>query len=81
MSGIVHWDRLIHKGVRSNDMQDMGNVIAIDDQNITNMQARHEFKVPKTCVDDFNGSEVFLNISERDVHLPLRYQRDGQPSV
>ena len=66
MSGIVHWDRLIHKGVRSKDTQDMGNVIAIDDQNITAMQGRHEFKLPRTCVDDFNGSEVFLNISERD---------------
>jgi hypothetical protein len=66
MSSIVHWDRLIHKGVRSKDMQDMGNVIAIDDQNITTMQGRHEFKLPRTCVDDFNGSEVFLTITEKD---------------
>jgi hypothetical protein len=44
----------------------MGNVIAIDDQNITTMQGRHEFKLPRSCVDEFNGSEVFLNISERD---------------
>jgi len=64
MSSIVHWDRLIHKGVRSKDMQDMGNVVAIDDQSITMMQGRHEFKMPRSCVDDFNGSEVFLNITE-----------------
>ena len=38
MSGIVHWDRLVHKGVRSKDMEDMGNVIAIDDLIITTMQ-------------------------------------------
>lgn len=61
MSGIVHRDRLVHKGV-----EDMGNVIAIDDLIITTMQGRHEFKIPRTCVDDFNGSEVFLNISESD---------------
>jgi hypothetical protein len=66
MSNIVHWDRLIHKGVRSKDSQDMGNVIAINDQNITTMQGRHEFKLPRSCVDEFNGSEVFLNISESD---------------
>ena len=66
MSGIVHWDRLVHKGVRSKDMEDMGNVFAIDDLIITTMQGRHEFKIPRTCVDDFNGSEVFLNISESD---------------
>ncbi len=66
MSSIVHWDRLIHTGARSKDMQDMGNVIAIDDQNITMMQGRHEFKMPKSCVDDFNGSEVFLNITDSD---------------
>ncbi|MGB8165713.1 MAG: hypothetical protein WCF14_11970 [Nitrososphaeraceae archaeon] len=47
-------------------MEDMGNVIAIDDLIITTMQGRHEFKIPRTCVDDFNGSEVFLNISETD---------------
>ena len=47
-------------------MQDMGNVIAIDDQNITLVQGRHEFQMPRSCVDDFNGSEVFLNITESD---------------
>ena len=66
MSNIIHWDRLIHKGARSKDMQDMGNVIAIDDQSVTMMQGRHEFKMPRSCVDDFNGSEVFLNITESD---------------
>ena len=66
MSSIVHCDRLIHTGARSKDMQDMGNVIAIDYQNITMMQGRHEFKMPKSCVDDFNGSEVFLNITDSD---------------
>jgi len=44
----------------------MGNVIAIDDQSVTMMQGRHEFKMPKSCVDDFNGCEVFLNITEND---------------
>ena len=67
MSNIIHWDRLVHKGVRSKDMQDMGNVIAIDDQSVTMMQGRHEFKMP-SCVDDFYGSEVFLNITENDAH-------------
>ena len=66
MSNIMHSDRLVHKGVRSKDMQDMGNVIAIDDQSVTMMQGRHEFKMPISCVDDFNGSEVFLNITESD---------------
>jgi hypothetical protein len=47
-------------------MQDMGNVIAIDDQSVTMMQGRHEFKMPISCVDDFNGSEVFLTITESD---------------
>ena len=54
------------RGLKSKDMQDMGNVIAIDDQSVTMMQGRHEFKMPRSCVDDFNGSEVFLNITEND---------------
>ena len=65
---ILNWDRLIHKGVRSNDYEDMGNVIGIDQDYLTLMMGRHEFKIPKTAVQGFNGSEVFLKIPSMEVY-------------
>ena len=62
---ILNWDRLPG---RATDMGDFGNIIATDKDSITLMQGRHEFKVPKSCVEGYNGSEVFLNIPSREVY-------------
>ncbi|MGI0024144.1 MAG: hypothetical protein ACREA4_03235 [Nitrososphaera sp.] len=54
----------MHKNVRSSDRVDVGNIISEAGENFTIMQgAKREYNVPKSCVDGFNGSEVFLNIS------------------
>jgi len=68
VEAILNWDRLIHKGVRSSDYEDMGNVIGMDTEYLTLMMGRHEFKIPKTAVQGFNGSEVFLKILALDVY-------------
>ena len=62
-SGIVDWDSIIHKGVRTKDMQPVGNVTAVTDSSIviTSEGARDEFNVPKEEVEAFNGAEVALN--------------------
>ena len=64
---ILDWDRVIHKGVRSSDYEDMGNVIGIDKDSLTLMMGRHEYKIYKTAVQGFNGSELFLNIPATEV--------------
>jgi hypothetical protein len=46
----------------------MGNVIGMDTEYLTLMMGRHEFKIPKTAVQGFNGSEVFLKIPALDVY-------------
>jgi hypothetical protein len=49
-------------------MDDVGNVIAIADGNITIFQGRkREYLVPKSHVEGFNGSEVFLDLSFNDL--------------
>jgi hypothetical protein len=68
VEAILNWDRLIHKGVRSSDYKEMGNVIGMDTEYLTLMMGRHEFKIPKSAVQGFNGSEVFLKIPALDVH-------------
>ncbi len=62
-SGIVDWDSIIHKGVRTKDMQPVGNVTAVTDNTIviTSEGARDEFNIPKEEVEAFNGAEVSLN--------------------
>ena len=62
-SGIEDWDSIIHKGVRTKDMQPVGNVTAVTDTSIviTSEGARDEYSVPKEEVEVFNGAEVMLN--------------------
>ena len=68
VDAILDWDRLRLKGVRTTDMGDFGNIIASDKDSIILMQGRHEYKVPKSCVEGYNGSEVFLNITEAEIY-------------
>jgi hypothetical protein len=43
-------DRLIHKGARTNDGFDLGNVIAVNDEYIT-IQGKRIYKIPNKFVD------------------------------
>ena len=62
MAAIHDLDWLIHKGVRTSDGYDLGNVIAVTHEYIT-VQGKRIYKFPNNLVDLYNGSEVFLNIN------------------
>jgi hypothetical protein len=64
---IQNWDRLVLKGVRSTGNGDMGNIIAIDKDSLFLMTGRHVFKIPKSFVQGYNGSEVSLNVAAQEV--------------
>lgn len=64
---IENWDRLVLKGVRSNDNDDMGNIISIEKDSLFLMTGRHVYKIPKSFVEGFNGSEVTLNVPSSEV--------------
>ena len=65
---ILHWERVMHKNVRSSDRVDVGTIISEDGDMFTVLQgASREYKIPKSAVDGFNGAEVFLNISYREL--------------
>ncbi|MGI0042449.1 MAG: hypothetical protein ACRD47_01960 [Nitrososphaeraceae archaeon] len=53
--------------MRSSDNDDMGNIISIDNDSLFLMTGRHIFKIPKSFVQGFNGSEVLLNVPSSDV--------------
>jgi hypothetical protein len=68
MPEVTHnWDRLVLKGVRSSDNEDMGNIIAIDKDSLFLMTGRHVFKIPKSFVQGYNGGEVPLNVPAVEV--------------
>ena len=65
---ILHWERVIHKNVRSSDGMDIGNIISEAGDTITIMQgASREYNIPKSAVSGFNGSEVFLSMPYAEV--------------
>jgi hypothetical protein len=45
----------------------MGNIISIDKDSLFLMTGRHIFKIPKSFVQGFNGSEILLNVPSSDV--------------
>ena len=70
MASIHDLDRLVRKGVRTKDGNDLGNVIAVNDTHIT-VQGKRIFKFPTQSIDIYNGSEVFLNISTDELSKSL----------
>lgn len=61
---VLDWESIIHKNVRSRDYDDAGNVDAVnaDSVIITSQGDRKEYSLPKSQIDGFNGTEVFLKI-------------------
>jgi hypothetical protein len=65
---IRRWERVIHKNVRSNDRIDIGNVISEVGDTFTVMQgASREYNIPKSAVEGFDGSELYLSIPYSEV--------------
>jgi hypothetical protein len=60
---IQRWDRVIHKNVRSRDRIDIGNVISESGDTFIVMQgANREYNIPKSAVEGFDGSELYISI-------------------
>ena len=70
MSTIHDLDRLVRKGVRTKDGNDLGNIIAVDGSNMT-IQGRKMLKIPSTYIAFYNGSEVFLTL---DIKEAFKYK-------
>lgn len=69
---VQRWERVIHKNVRSRDRIDIGNVISESGETFTVMQgASREYNIPKSAVEAFDGSELYLSIPFPEV---LRYK-------
>lgn len=67
MSTIHDLERMVRKGVRAKDGNDLWNVIAIEGSNIT-VQGRKILKIPSQFIDLYNGSEVFLTLDTKEAY-------------
>jgi hypothetical protein len=78
------WNNIVKskKNVRSKDNSPIGNVIAnykdhilvIDDVN------NHKYKIPKSYVENYNGSELFLSINHQDLKiLDENFHKSNEP--
>jgi hypothetical protein len=81
---LADWDNIVKskKNVRSKDNTPIGNVIAnyanhilvIDDVN------NHTYKIPKSYVENYNGSELFLSINHQDLKkLDEHFHKSNEP--
>lgn len=65
---IYDWSRVVHKGVRTKDGHPVGSIAAVDDENMTILAPRSRvYSIPKSSVEEFNGSEVRLNLVLADI--------------
>ncbi len=78
------WDNIVKskKNVRSKDNTPIGNVIAnykehilvIDDIN------NHTYKIPKSYVENYDGSELYLSINHQDLKtLDEDFHKSNEP--
>jgi hypothetical protein len=59
---ILNWDRVIHKGVRTQDGQPVGYIAADDEHSIIILASRFkEYDIPKLRVKAFDGSQVYVD--------------------
>ncbi len=68
-SAVEDWDRIVNKNVRSKDMEGIGSVVAVQEDSviIATEGAQHEYKIPKSNVEGYNGAEVFLDLSSNEM--------------
>lgn len=61
---VLNWGRIMHKGARTNDGAPVGNIAAEDQDYIVIFGARSkQYRIPKSSVKVFDGSEVHLSLS------------------
>ena len=69
-SAALQWDKVIHKGARTQDGEAVGYIAAEDKDSIIVLSSRfREYKIPKSHVKEFDGSQVYLDFPFSDLGL------------
>jgi hypothetical protein len=71
---VINWEAIVHKGIRTSDRVELGNVVEVDDQKIVAIQGvikEKEYSLPHSVVEAFDGAEVKLNITYKEAQQYL----------
>ena len=66
---IENWAAIVHKGVRTKDRLELGNVVEVDSEKFIAIQGvvkEKEYSLPHSVVESFDGAEVRLNITHKE---------------
>ncbi len=57
----LNWDNIIDKNVRTRDNEPIGSIIVVTSGSIvvTSIGTRHEYYIPQSYVERYDGAEVF----------------------
>ncbi len=70
---ITNWEDIIHKNARTSDDGDAGNIVEVEEDTLTLERGpTAEYVIPKSKVGGFDGSEVSLAISLKDLNNQYR---------
>jgi len=59
---VIQWDKVIHKGARTEEGQPVGYIVANDDESIIMLAGGfREYKIPKSHIKKFDGSQIYLD--------------------
>ena len=76
----IEWAEVIHKHVRAFDDVDVGDVERVGNEFIVVIQGVakvHLYYIPKTCISNYDGSSLYLNVPSDFVRA--RFERDTEP--
>jgi hypothetical protein len=60
---VLQWDKVIHKNARTEDGEPVGYIAAEDDESIIVLASGfREYRIPKTHVKAFDGSQLLLDL-------------------
>jgi len=60
---VIQWDKVIHKGARTEEGQLVGYIAADDEESIIILASGfREYKIPKSHIKTFGGSQIYFDI-------------------
>jgi len=64
------WDRLINKKVISSDLQEIGNIVAVDDNSLIIMrEEENQYRIPKSRARAFIDNDLLVDFRLNDLLL------------
>ena len=66
---VIDWDKVVNKNVRSKEGEPIGNIVAHmkDSLQIETTGSRGQYIIPKEQVEGFDGAEVTLNLTIKEL--------------